>query len=94
MTMVLSIGLATLLLNVPFGYWRESTRKFSPQWFVAVHAAVPAVIVMRTLADIEWRVGVIAFFVLCYFAGQFVGARWKRAARWKRNAEKKSGERT
>ena len=78
MTTVLSIGLATLLINVPFGYWRESVRKFSPQWFIAVHAAVPAVIFMRLWGGIEWRVGVIAFFVLCYFAGQFVGARWRR----------------
>ncbi|MGI9229463.1 MAG: hypothetical protein ACR2P9_06355 [Gammaproteobacteria bacterium] len=78
MKTILYIGLATLLINIPFGYWRETVVKFSWQWFVAVHAAVPAVIAMRMYADIDWQVKVIAFFVLCYFAGQFVGSRWKR----------------
>lgn len=31
----------TFLVNVPFGYWRAGVRKFSPAWFVAIHAAVP-----------------------------------------------------
>ena len=39
----------TFAVNIPFGYWRESVRKFSPAWFVAVHAAVPLVIAVRLL---------------------------------------------
>ena len=66
------------MINIPFGYWRESVIKFSPQWFIAVHAAVPLVIMMRVYADIAWQIHVIALFVFCYFTGQFIGARLNR----------------
>ena len=78
MSNVFYVAAATLLVNIPFGYWRESARKFSWQWFIAVHAAVPLVIAMRMRAGIDWQVPVVALFILCYFAGQFIGARLKR----------------
>ena len=74
----LLIAFATLLINIPFGYWRECVRKFSRQWFVAVHAAVPLVMIMRTMAGLEWRPLTVALFVACYFSGQFVGARMRK----------------
>lgn len=33
--------------NLPCGAWREHTRKFSPQWFLAVHATIPFVAMLR-----------------------------------------------
>lgn len=75
---VLIVALVTLLINIPFGFWREGVRKFSVSWFVAVHAAVPIVIAMRVMAGIEWRIMTIVFLVLCYFLGQFIGARIRR----------------
>ena len=75
---ILIIGLATLAINIPFGYWREGVKKFSVQWFIAVHAAVPIVITMRLMAGIEWQVLTIAFFVICYFTGQFIGSRGRK----------------
>jgi hypothetical protein len=68
---------ATFLLNVPFGYWRSGVRKFSPQWFVAVHAVVPLVIGMRLAADLPFRWSLFPLFVAAYFGGQFVGSRWR-----------------
>lgn len=79
MTTALALVLAgTVLVNLPFGYWREGLRKFSPAWFVAVHAPVPLVVGMRWLADMpfDWRV--LPAYVGAYFAGQFAGARWRR----------------
>jgi hypothetical protein len=35
---LLALGV-TFVVNVPFGYWPAGVRKFSPLWFVAVHAA-------------------------------------------------------
>ncbi len=75
----LLIALATLMITIPCGYWRESVKRFSLQWFIAVHAAVPLVIIMRRLAEVEWRGVTIAFLVLCYFAGQLIGARLRRS---------------
>ena len=79
MTEKLALGAAiTLLINIPFGYWREGLRKFSLKWMIAVHAAVPIVITARVLADIHWRILPIAILVFCYFLGQFSGARLRR----------------
>lgn len=33
--------------GLPCGAWREHTRKFSPQWFLAVHATIPFVAMLR-----------------------------------------------
>ncbi|KAG0502982.1 hypothetical protein HPP92_003054 [Vanilla planifolia] len=44
---MLAIALLGMAANVPLGIWREHTKKFSPQWFVAVHSAVPFVAMLR-----------------------------------------------
>ena len=66
---------ATCVVNVPFGYWRAGARKFSPQWFVAVHAAVPMVIALRFALGLPFRWTMLPFFVVAYFGGQFAGSR-------------------
>ena len=68
---------ATFALNLPFGYWRAGVRKFSPQWFVAVHAVVPIVIGMRYAAGLPFRWGLLPLFIAAYFGGQYVGSRWR-----------------
>lgn len=75
------LALITFIINIPLGFWREGVKKFSVNWFIAVHAAVPIVITLRISAEIEWRVLTIAFLVFCYFLGQFSGARLKRRLR-------------
>jgi hypothetical protein len=66
------------VVNLPFGYWREGTAKFSPAWFVAVHAAVPLILLLRYALGLEWRLVALPFTVAAYFAGQTVGARRRR----------------
>lgn len=78
MTEFLVLLLAIVLVNLPFGYWREGVKKFSPAWFVAVHAAVPVIIVMRMILGIEWRLVNLPFMVAAYFGGQTIGARMRR----------------
>ena len=67
------------IVNLPFGYWREGVRKFSPAWFVAVHAAVPIVVVMRMLLGIHWSFAIFPLMVAAYFGGQAGGAKLRRA---------------
>ena len=78
---MLAIGVA-FVINVPFGYWRAGVRKFSPQWFLAVHAAVPMVIAMRFAFGLPFRWSMFPLFVAVYFGGQFAGSclRRRRAA--------------
>jgi hypothetical protein len=72
---------ATFLLNLPFGYWRASLKKFSPAWFVAIHAPVPLVIGLRFALGLPFRWGALPFFVAAYFGGQFFGNRWRMRQR-------------
>lgn len=76
-TEYLPILAATFALNLPCGYWRAGVRKFSPQWFVAVHAVVPLVIGMRHAAGLPFRWDLLPLFVAAYFGGQYVGSRWR-----------------
>ena len=41
------VSVICFLVNIPLGVWREHTRKFSWQWFVAVHASIPFIIALR-----------------------------------------------
>jgi hypothetical protein len=65
----------TFLVNLPFGYWRAGTKKFSPAWFVAVHGPVPLVVVARLLLGVGFRWENLPLLVAAFFAGQFVGGR-------------------
>ncbi len=67
----------TFAINLPFGWWRGGVRKFSPAWFVAIHAPVPLVIALRFVLGLPFRWGALPFFVAAYFGGQFIGSRWR-----------------
>jgi hypothetical protein len=70
----------TFAVNVPFGWWRAGVRKFSPAWFMAVHAAVPLVIGARFALGLPFRWSVFPLFVAAYFGGQYLGSRWRQRA--------------
>ena len=72
------LALAIVLLNLPCGWWREGVRKFSVPWFVAVHAPVPFVWLLRTRLGISWSFTIFPVLVGAYFGGQFVGSRLRR----------------
>lgn len=86
------VALATFLINIPFGYWRESVRKFSPAWFVAVHAAVPLVVLMRHQSHLGFAWYTYPPMILCYFGGQFVGSRLMRRRRARELALQEAAE--
>jgi hypothetical protein len=69
-------------LNIPLGAWRRSQRKFSPAWFVGIHASIPALFLARIELDVpHW---VIPLEVALVLAGQVIGARfgaWRTPAR-------------
>ena len=75
---LLGAALGTVLVNLPFGWFREGTRKFSVGWFVAIHAPVPLVILIRRQAGVSLALGTLPFLLLAYFVGQAAGARLRR----------------
>lgn len=79
---LLTVACAVAVLNIPFGFWRAVTRRFTLHWFLAVHAPVPIVIGLRLAAHLEWRIATVAVLMVAFFAGQFVGGKlrglWQR----------------
>ena len=67
------MALAVFLVNLPFGYWRARTVKFSRNWFLAVHCPVPLVIALRVLSGLGWHLSSVPYLVAAFFAGQFAG---------------------
>ena len=81
MTTLESVALVaafTFVLNLPFGWWRSSLRKFSPSWFIAIHAPVPLIVALRYALGLPFRWITLPLFVACYFGGQAVGARLRQ----------------
>ena len=61
------------LLNLPFGFWRAGTRRFSSPWFVSIHLPVILSIGIRILAGIRFVLSSVPLFVAAFFLGQTVG---------------------
>lgn len=83
---VLAIGMLGMALNVPLGVWREHTEKFSASWFVALHAAVPFIGILRK--SVLMPKTAMVFTIAASVLGQVIGSRAERL-RLKSVAEKK-----
>ena len=68
----IAIGSLALMMNIPCGYTRELFPKFSPGWFVSVHAVVPIVAAMRKGANLPWYAVFLSIAMSVY--GQHLGA--------------------
>lgn len=75
-TKVLVIGMLGMAANVPLGVWREHTKKFSPSWFAAVHAAVPFIAMLRK--TVLMPKSAMAFTIAASILGQVIGSRAER----------------
>lgn len=72
------VAASIFLLNLPFGYWRAKTKKFSLQWFMAVHLSVPMIYAIRTYAGIEWHLITVPVLGGSFFLGQYLGSRFRK----------------
>jgi len=78
---LLLVAALVFAVNVPFGYWRGGVPKFSVPWFVAVHAPVPIVILLRWASGLGFHLETVPVMLAAYFGGQFLGGRLRAAAR-------------
>lgn len=65
-----------VLSNVPLGYLRQGSRKFSVRWFVYIHLSIPFIIGLRLVNDISWQI--IPLTVGLAVLGQMIGSRLRR----------------
>lgn len=82
MLVIAALGMAA---NVPLGIWREHTQKFSFSWFVAIHAAVPFIAMLRK--SVLMPKTAMAMTIAASVLGQVIGSRAERM-RLKAIAEK------
>ncbi len=63
----------TLLLNLPFGYARAKSKRYSLRWFLCIHIPIPIIFIARTMAHVELKY--ILFFALAAIMGQILGGK-------------------
>jgi hypothetical protein len=63
------------MVNLPFGYWRARTKRFSAQWILAIHLPIPLVICIRIFGEIGWEFVTFPLLIGSFFAGQWAGGR-------------------
>ena len=81
MNINISIALISLLLfalfsNIPLGYLRMGSPKYSVRWFVYIHLSVPFIIGLRIANNISWQI--VPFSIALAVAGQMIGSRLYR----------------
>ena len=78
MNIELNIALISLLAfailsNIPLGYIRQGSPKYSVRWFVYIHLSVPFIIGLRIANNISWQI--IPFSIALAVVGQMIGSR-------------------
>ena len=68
------IALLVLAINIPFGYWRTNVKRYSLQWFLAIHIPVPLIIALRIASGIGFAWYTYVFLVSAFFLGQQLGS--------------------
>jgi hypothetical protein len=63
----------TLLINLPFGYARGKSKKYSIHWFLYIHVPIPIIFIARTISHIEFKY--IPVFALAAIIGQILGGK-------------------
>ena len=74
---LLFAALATLVLNLPFGYLRQGYKKFSVMWFVSIHAPIPFVVLFRHLFEVGFALYTYPVMVSAFFIGQLIGKKYR-----------------
>lgn len=67
--------IATIIVNLPFGYVRGGFRKLSFWWFIAIHTPVPLVILIRKFYHLGLTWKLAPFLLGSFFLGQFLGGK-------------------
>ena len=74
MSKLILITFLVFVLNIPFGYWRANVKRFSTQWFLAIHIPVPFIVALRLLSGIGFSWYTYVFLVGGFFLGQKCGS--------------------
>ena len=73
--LALIVGLvsSSFMLNVPMGFLRTFTKKFSFAWFLCVHTTIPVIYFGRMFSHLETIY--VPIFIAAAIAGQIMGGK-------------------
>jgi len=71
--LIIGLSIFTCAINLPFGYLRGRSRKYSIKWFLYIHLPIPFIFLARVLSHIEFKY--VPIFVLAAVIGQVAGSR-------------------
>ncbi len=78
-------SIIVFILNLPFGYWRAKTKRFSAQWILAIHLPVPLVVSVRIFGGLGWQFITFPLLAGSFLTGQWVGGKlqgWRANHKW------------
>jgi len=75
-TRIFILVVSAFIMNVPLGYLRQATRKFSFKWFLYIHLSIPFIILIRLSLGISYWY--IPFSIGSAVGGQVIGARLRK----------------
>lgn len=78
---LLLLTLIIFIINLPFGYLRAGTRKFSVKWFLYIHLPIPIIVLLRIYSDIGFAIYTYPLFVGAFFLGQLAGKKYAMTPR-------------
>ena len=70
---LLALNIFVGFLNIPFGWYRHNTKKFSLKWMLSLHAPIPLVFILRRALGLG--VWAIPFLVISDILGQIWGSK-------------------
>lgn len=73
LALVAGIFVLTFIINIPFGYFRKRTRRYSFRWFLYIHLPIPLIIAARILSHIEFKY--VPLFIFAAVIGQICGGK-------------------
>jgi hypothetical protein len=71
--------LFAFLLNLPLGFLREASSRYSLRWFIYIHLSIPFIIVLRLREGFGWKI--IPLTIACAVFGQVLGGRIRRRSK-------------
>jgi hypothetical protein len=63
----------TVIINLPFGYARTRSKRYSLRWFLYIHVPIPVILIIRVMSHIEMKY--IPIFALGALIGQIIGGK-------------------
>jgi hypothetical protein len=72
---IILLTVFVFIINIPFGYWRANVRKYSLQFFLAIHLPVFLIILYRLFSGTGFEVMTLYFTIPSFFLGQLAGSK-------------------